>query len=382
MTIWTSRDPRYCNADAHKIGMMPSSGVIGAAHASLLYHVNCGRAGQIMTYIGGNNKYVASPSADNYFHVPFPQMIHPDDSDSKLRFFAIIFQAYADAQGTPATMTINADSGTAKSFQVDTSATNTADEGPTGITYSGVWSQNYDATHSYVEGEGALAYNCMSIRIQNVYVGALSVFEITPNKATLNTLTGRDFSIHPASLGGGMPMLGYDATANATRSVGTILQNQRAREQGYDSLVSSSRRCLFSWCHPQGIWIPGTEALGSWEYVHQSGQGDGVQVRCYPRPLQQYGTLHPKKVDLVVVARGDTGTKIAVHLQSFESHETHEIALDSTNSKLYVSTGLASFTGVSYFLADFQAFVLNNANVVVQAVQLWESEEWDDDEAI
>jgi hypothetical protein len=359
----------WCNYNAHTIGAVPSSGVIGAAHMSMLYHVNFARSGQIMNYIGGVSPVAASPSSDNYFYVAFPQTAHPN-STSKKRYFVIHFTAYDDAASTSCTVQINDSGGTpVATIPVSTSKTNDMAEGPNGASLFYMWSQDYDATHGDCAGEGSLAYNVFVVHITNVFIGTFSAFEVQPNASVMNTLTGRDFKIHPTALMGGMPVRGYTDPTNGPFNVGSLFQNQHSRDAGYDSLVASSRRCLFAWCHPQGRYIIGAGAAG-YDDVFEDEIGNAITFKVFPRELRDSKAC---KFDLALVARSDTGTKIKV--TAVASSTSVEINLDaSSDPKLYVSTNWAATTGLAFETIRIEAYVSSSAAVELKSLQLFESE--------
>jgi hypothetical protein len=371
--IWTSNIPQWCNYASHAVGAIPSSAVIGAAHASLLYHVNYARSGQLMLYSGGFDYYGSEPnSANNYFHVPFPQTAHPNASgaNAKQRYFAIIFYAYPDAESSPATVRINASTGDfIAELPTSTSETNSMEDGPIGVKYQYIWAQDYDAANALVTGETALAYNCFTVEILNVHIGAFSAFEIQPGPVLMNTLTGRDYNIHPTILGGGMAVRGCDDPTAAPYGVGTMLQNQMSSDAGYDSLVGSSRRCLFSWCHPQGVYAIGAGVIG-WDYLFTDEQGNNIKFKLWPRQLTD---ANPQDVDIVVVARSDADTKLLVWFDLLDSGK--EIDLEaSSDAKLYVAQWDDSIAGVSYEHVHFQAYVSDAKAVEIKSIQIWERE--------
>jgi hypothetical protein len=378
MTIWTSTSPRWCNYASHTVGAIPSSAVIGAAHASLLYHVNFARSGQLMSYIGGYKAAVfgGDVSTDNYFHVAFPATAHPNASGdlAKKRYFAIMFNAFPDAASTSVTVQINDDGGAAVATLLgDTGATNSMQKGPDGISWQYVWSQDYDAANSdcvTTPPTGVTyGYNVFTVRISGVHIGSFSAFEVTPNQATMSLCTGRDYNIHPTVLGGGMAVRGCDNPAAAPYSVGTMLQNQMSSDATYDSLVGSSRRCLFSLCHPQGRYAIGAGVIG-WDYLITDEAGNNVKFTLWPRQLTD---VNPQDVDIVVVARSDADTKLLVWFDNLDSGK--EIDLEaSSDAKLYVSHWDDCIAAVSSELVHFQAYVSNAKAVEVKTIQIWERE--------
>jgi hypothetical protein len=371
--IWSSNSPQWCNYAAHTIGAIPSSAVIGAAHASLLYHVNYARAGQIMLYSGGYKYVGGNNSTENVFHVPFPQTAHPNASGSnaKKRYFAIIFCAYPDASDTTADIEINQSGGPfIASLAASKSATNSMADGAIGVRYQYIWAQDYDAANALVKGEGALAYNCFSVKIWNVYIGSFSAFEIQPGPSIFNTLAGRDFNIHPTVLGGGMAVRGCDAPTAAPYGVGTMLQNQMSRDAGYDSLVGSSRRCLFSWCHPQGVYAIGEIGVIGWDYLFTDQQGNNIKFKLWPRQLTG---VNPQDVDIVVVARSDADTRLLVWFDNLGAGKEIEFNA-SANAKLYVAQWDDSIADLTSELVFFEVYVSNAKAVEIKSIQIWERE--------
>ena len=105
----------------------------------------------------------------------------------------------------------------------------------------------------------------------------------------------------------GQSLRGCSTYGSVNGSVGALVQHQNSRDAGDASLLNTTRRCIFQYSHPAGVFFPATAStrlnLFGAPVIDATTYDSEMKVRGR-------GLLNDtsKKMDLVVLGRWDTHT--------------------------------------------------------------------------
>jgi hypothetical protein len=307
MTIVNSKTPapRYSDPALHCTGRAPSTLALGAARESFLHAGNYRRHG-VLCVAERNTVY------DSTYHVFYPSVYNGTTGNTtNILINVMCLNAY-----NATTLTVFIDDGTSDHTITRTVPNNSAD-----FTYTG-YSSDYGQIIQYVFAatmDMGAAYNMMTVTVEGGMVGAFTAVSVPEAEPT----DEGQFYLDPGAFNAGMPLMGYDRSANVvTGSVDALVhhQNNRGASGSQSStFLNCSRTCLFGWAAPAGRFS-GTTGTGYIPLMSTS-----FRPFLYRRNLTRGSAA--VKCDVVIAYRADTGTKIK--LESFVAGDSGGTAVES-----------------------------------------------------
>jgi len=357
------KEPKFCNYDSHKAGSIPSSTVVNAARQSFLYNINYAKEGQLLQFEGWpyaarNGEYAST------FYVIF-NSCEPAFS-SGLRQFIIDGLCWNITNAnTSAVISVNGV--TVNTQKIQASQSQAVNERPQGIGFRYFLELDFDdSTFTSAQNGFGVFY----VTVTNTLVHNLSVFAAPPTVSRFNADTGADYYMNDSTFSAGAPLIGADDPLTGTSSLGTLLQNQHGRRDGagpaQESMISASRRCLFTWCHSIGMHILGGGAA-AYEPVFKRA----IPVRG--RDLTNQTDTGANFLDIAIVLTADIGTKI--RFESAETADFHEITI----AALYATPTLVTVKTAMEYMADgdtiaITAYVSSTTAIQINTLTLWEQQ--------
>lgn len=141
-------------------------------------------------------------------------------------------------------------------------------------------------------GSGYLSWGLLTI--SSILPASLGVW-ICPDK----TLTYDEAQIPYSQLAVGKAIRGYESGEDG--SLGTIIHNIGDGDFDDDSTELQTRRCLFQWAHPQGIYV--AYDGGSWQSVFGNSTHNG-KIKIWQQDFIDQGSSGTRTVYPAIVASG------------------------------------------------------------------------------
>jgi hypothetical protein len=203
---------------------------------------------------------------------------------------------------------------------LDTLATQTLDEIPQGPRF---FTKN-EVAYNYNETNG---YGFVHVRTPNMTPAFVSAFTVPRNTVDFqgdtadtvsgNTIFDQEFNVKNDAFNPGSALRGTYEVNESTPigkyystdgSVGALSQHQNART-ARSSMVGSSKKCLFQWGHPGGLYVTaGASPVDIFGAPTVSGSARPVKIKVEGSDL--IGS--DRSLDLVLTGRWDSGSSITL----------------------------------------------------------------------
>lgn len=356
----------YANPELHSTGNMPSSVSLEAARSSFLYHMAYERHGQIAQYWGRPDASI-NGEFDSTFYI-ISSASTPADTSVTTRNIGIRCQCWDitdHPSETPLSTVLFGWNGvTQQTQEVNVSSTQDDiwDEVPAGPYYEDVLTVSQASpTTGFVVDE---------FTVEEAVVANMSAFEL-PESQLSNAAA---YNVAPGNFGVGQFLKGWDTTAS--NSVDTMAQFQNSNAAtATESMINNSRRCLFQWCDPAGLYVVGPIIPSLvWTDCFRASGSEVFDFKIKPRNLRgRRYTVDADTclADVAVVARADTTTKI--RFSSIETSDSVEVDLTAG----YASATLVAAQGLEVApegdTIRVEAYVSTGAAVEIKTLSMWES---------
>lgn len=355
----------YTNPELHSTGNMPSSVALEACRASFNYHVNYMRHGQIAQYWGRPDSSV-NAEFDSAFYI-ITDAVTPADTSQTTRNIGIQCQCWditdAAAEESTATVLFKWDTVTKFTVKVNksTAQDDAYDEVPKGPYYEGV------LTCSQASPTNGFVSNVFEV--VDALVSTLSVFDMPETELTNDAA----YNLAPGNFGVGQFLKGWDTTAS--NSVDTLAQYQNSNASNpTESMMHNSRRCLFQWCDPAGLYVVGVGGSLAWTDCMKTSGDDRYDFKITPRNLRGRSYASDSDTSLArmaVVVKADPNTKI--RFTSTVTADTLEIDMTpgyASATLLVASSGLEIAPEGDEIRVE--VYVSTAAAVEIKTMSLWE----------
>lgn len=354
----------YANPELHSTGNMPSSVALEACRAAFNYHINFERHGQVAQYWGRPSESL-NGNFDSTFYI-ITSAVASGDTAQVTRNIGIRCQCW-DITNPPsetqtATVLFTWNDGAQQTQIVDGSSTQDGvyNEVPAGPYYEDILAVS--------QGTPTSGFTVDEFGVDEAVVASMSAFDLPESYLTNDAA----YSLAPGNFGPNQFLKGWDTTAS--NSVDTLAQYQNSiASTPTESMIHNSRRALFQWCDPSGLYVLGAGGSLAWTDCIETSGSDRFDFKIKPRNLRgrNYAPdTDTQLTDIAVVARADATTKL--RFSSIETADSVEVDLTAgyAAATLVVAQGLE--VAPEGDTIRVEAYVSTAAAVEIKTLSLWE----------
>jgi hypothetical protein len=306
------------------------------------------------------------------FYIIFP-VLDPAGNDDKIQLGVDVkCWNVTNATGTASTQW---DSATAITYPIPTSATQVETEIPSGISFFQAHEVGYTQNADAATGK----YGYSKFRIDNISVSHLSAFTLPRYTKSYQDDTAatssfdNQYDMSNDAFNPEQPLRGCSSFDSTNGSVGALVQHQNSRDDRTSSYAGSTAMCLFQWGHPAGLLCGGVGAsiadLPMFGEPIVNATPEPVTTRIKGRNLRG---VTSKKLDLVMVARWDTGTNVKI--KTSRGTGTYSFSgSDPGTPTIVVSEALIDFDPTTIEEIEITAGCSTSAKVLIYSIALFES---------